>query len=258
MPHPNQQQVVDQIQKLEDFLNDWQMIPATADRRNRVLLGLLSKALTVARAICSLVDTGFPAEAFGLSRTLIEVFLYVRYMGNKETEERVDAFVDHVTRVQKEWVKLNSKYFPGRTLLLSASHDEAMKIAERFPTRYKWTPKGEDIRFMASEPDTFEFDAAGQPITNELDYDVLYFWTSLYVHVASHAILAHVPDRGDVFRVRPRIGEETDLERLALFNVLSYLTKAFIQGCRAMREDQPEAILQEMFAMMPKFERGSG
>jgi hypothetical protein len=34
--------------------------------------------------------------------------------------------------------------------------------------------------------------------------------------------------------------------------VLVYLNKTFIQACRAMREDQPEEILQDMFKMMER------
>ena len=89
MKYPNHRQVLVQITRLEKFINDWEMLPATADVRNRVFLALLSKALTVGRAICALVKDGFPAEAFGLSRTLIEIFFSVRYMSNNDTEARV-------------------------------------------------------------------------------------------------------------------------------------------------------------------------
>jgi hypothetical protein len=43
MRHPSQRQVLAQIRKLEKFINDWRMIPATGVVRNRVFLALLSK-----------------------------------------------------------------------------------------------------------------------------------------------------------------------------------------------------------------------
>jgi hypothetical protein len=255
MRHPTQHQVVAQITRLERFINDWQMIPATGVVRNRVFLALLSKALTVGRAVCALVKTDFPAEAFGLSRTLIDIFFSVRYLTNKDTDGRITTFVDYAARVQKEWVNLNDKYFPSRKLELSAFHPEAMKIAEKFKSRHQWTSHGGGARFMAMEPDSFELNEAGEPITGELDYDAFYFWTSQYVHVTIHALLGHGTEPGSYFRVRSNVSCEKDLARLALFNTVSFLTKIFIQACRGMREEQPEAILQDMFKMMPKFVR---
>ena len=230
MRYPTQRQVLVQIARLEKFINDWRMIPATAVVRNRVSLALFSKALTVARAICVLVKAGFPAEAFGTSRTLLDIYFSVRYMSN-------------------------AKYFPDRTLELSRSHDEAMKIAEKFQSRHQWTPHGGQAKFMALEPDGFEVNELGLPITGEFDYDVFYFWTSHYVHVTIPALAGHFGEAGEVFRVRSRSSSEKDYSRLALFNTVTLLAKIAIQACRGMHEEQPEAILQDMFKMMPKFVR---
>ena len=231
------------------------MIPATAVVRNRVFLALLSKALTVGRAICALVKDGFPAEAFGMSRTLIDIFFSVRYMSNKETDGRIATYVEYAARIQKEWINLNDKYFPSRKLKFSSSHHEIMKVAEKFRSRHQWTSHGGQAKFMALEPDTFEVNEMGQPATSEFDYDAFYFWTSHYVHVTIHALAGHAVGPGAYFRVRSNIACERDYARLALFNTVSFLTKIFIQACRGMREEQPEAILQDMFKMMAKFER---
>lgn len=63
MGYPTHSETLKQIARLEKFIDNWKMIPATADARNRVFLALLSKALTVGRAVCALVKTSFPAEA---------------------------------------------------------------------------------------------------------------------------------------------------------------------------------------------------
>jgi Family of unknown function (DUF5677) len=256
MRRPGPQQVLTQIKRLEEFVNDWRMIPATGVVRNRVFLALLSKALTVGRAVCALVEAGFPAEAFGLTRTLIDIFFSVRYMSNKDTDARVRTYVEYMARVAKEWVILNAKYFPNRKLELSASHREMMKIADKFKSRHQWASHGGQAKFMAFEPDTFEINEQGRPITGELDYDAFYFWTSQYVHVTIHALVGHAADPGEVFRVRPKSTEEKDLARLALFNTVTFLTKITIQACRGMREEQPDGVLRGLFKMMPKFGRG--
>jgi len=231
------------------------MLPATGDPRNRVFLATLSKAFTVGRAICALVKADFPTEAFGLSRTLIDIYFSVRYMSNKNTDSRVTTFVEYGARVAKEWVTLNDKYFPNRKLKLSREHDEMMNTAAKFPKRHQWTPHGGQAKFMALEPDTFEVNAQGQPLTSELDYDAFYFWTSQYVHVTIHALHGHGITPGEVFRVRANMDAEKEYGRLALSNVVAFLTKIVIQACRGMREDQPEAILQDMSKMMSRFVR---
>jgi hypothetical protein len=231
------------------------MIPATGGRRNRVFLALLSKAFTVGRAICALVKAGYPAEAFGMSRTLMDIFFSLRYMSNNDTETRVTTYVEYAARIQKEWVSINAKYYPHRKLELTGSHDGAMKIAEKFRSRHQWTSHGGQAKFMALEPDGFEVNELGQPITGEFDYDVLYFWTSHYVHVTIKALAGHAVKPGEVFRIRCKTSVEKDLARLALFNIVTLLTKICIQACRGMREEQPDLILQGMFKMMDKFVR---
>jgi hypothetical protein len=60
---PTARQVRAQIKRLENWINGLEMIPATQIYRSKVILPLFSKALTVGRALCVLVDKGFPAEA---------------------------------------------------------------------------------------------------------------------------------------------------------------------------------------------------
>lgn len=255
MHYPAQRQVLSEIRRLEKFINDWRMIPATGVVRNRVFLALLSKALTVGRAVCALVKTGFPAEAFGMSRTLIDIFFTVRYMSNKDIDSRVTTYVQYAARIQKEWVILNDKYFPNRKLKLSESDLATMKAAKKFKSRHQWISHSGGTKFMAFEPDGFEVNELGQPITGEFDYEAMYFWTTHYVHVTVHALKGHVTSPRERFRVRSKNSDEKDYGRLALFNTVTYLTKIFIQACRAMREEQPEEILQDMLKIMPKFVR---
>src|SRR5690349_599783 len=63
-------------------------------RHYRFLVGLAlySKAITVAEATIALVRADFPEEAFGLSRTLLELQFTARYIANKDTEARAEQF----------------------------------------------------------------------------------------------------------------------------------------------------------------------
>src|SRR5271155_761242 len=106
------QQVAELIDGLEQYVSDLQMIPATCLYRNRVILALLSKAVTVGRAGCALDDAGFPAEAFGLSRTIVEVCLTVRFIGNTNTESRAERYVEYVAKLNETLIQINAKYYP--------------------------------------------------------------------------------------------------------------------------------------------------
>src|ERR1700723_182821 len=98
MPAPPSTNVVlKQISRLESYLNSLKIVPATSMYRSAVILALMAKALRVSRAMCVLIDADFRAEAFATSRTLIDIYFSVRYIGNKDTEKRAEKFVNYST-----------------------------------------------------------------------------------------------------------------------------------------------------------------
>jgi len=243
------QQILSKIQKLEDYLNDMEMIPATRQYRNWVILALLSKALTVSRAICALVDSGFRAEAFATSRTLIEIFFSVRYISNKDTEARAKTFADYEARVRQEWQTIIMKFYPNKPLSEIQLDDEVLEKAKEFKSKAHWTGYGGQAKLMALEEDPLDLDAQGQPEKSEFDYDALYFWTSQFVHATIAGIEAHISEPETVFRVRARSWLDNGRDEDALFNVAVILSKIFIKACRVMNEDQPD-VLHDLHKMI--------
>jgi hypothetical protein len=250
---PTTRQVRTQIKRLERYINNLRMIPASQVYRSKVILPLFSKALTVGRAICVLVDKGFPAEAFAMSRTLVDMYFCVRYMSNKDTEARITTYVEYFARVHQEWGSIVAKHFPKTRVSLPSWHDEVMEMAKKFTSKHQWTGHGGQAKFMALEEDTRELDEHGKPFKSEFDYDVIYFWTSHYVHVTIIALEGHASEPGEVFRVGARRWIEQGRGADALFNTLVFLSKIIICGCRVMREEQPEDILRGMNKLMKKF-----
>jgi uncharacterized protein DUF5677 len=175
MRNPTTKQVLNRIKKLERYLNNLKMVPATRYNRTAVILALLSKALTVGRAICVLNEAGFPAEAFAMSRTLIEMYFCMRYISNKDTEERATTYVKHHARIRQEWQTIIMKYFPNRPLSCIALDEEVLEDAKAFKSKAHWTGHGGRAKLMAMEEDTVEFDEQGQPQKSEFDYDAIYF-----------------------------------------------------------------------------------
>lgn len=241
--------VLESIEKLERYVDDAAFIPATQQHRGQVILALFSKALTVGRAICSLVRTGFGEEAFGLGRTLIDIYLATRYIANKDTEARAERFAMFFTKDQEGWQKVVSKYYPHITARDTPERREILAIAKNYKNPHDWSGEPEKTKSLAKEPDTYEFDSAGNGTTAEFDYEIMFKYTSHSVHSTVCALEDHIAERGDIFKIRTRWNPHRKA-RLTLFNVLAMTSKIFISGFRALRHDQPEDILQEMFVKM--------
>jgi len=250
--HPSTKQILKRIQKLERHLNKLKMVPATHRRRSFVVLPLVSKALTVSRATCVLVDAGFTAEAFATSRTLLEILFSLHYITNKFTEERAEKYLKYQAKVQLEWTKIAQKHMPKLAAKLRAPTPSTRAIAAEFKSRGNWTGEHAQTWVMATEEDTFELDKHGKGFKDEFDYDGFYFWTSQYVHATVAGIYGHTIKRGEVFKIRARNQEEKDCAGHALFVIVGTLCKIFICACRSMNEAQPEAI-HELYKMIGKF-----
>jgi uncharacterized protein DUF5677 len=251
---PTTRRVIKEIRRLERHLNGLKVIPATRFYRTAVILPLLSKALTVGRAVCALIDAGFPAEAFATSRTLIEIFFCVRYITNKDTENRARRYVKYHARVRLEWKSIIEKYFPKSVPNLRTLDTLVLETAKEYKSKTHWTEAGGQTKLMALEEDTVEVDGLGNPFKSEFDYEALYFWTSHYVHATVEGIHAHACAPGEIFKVRARSREDKERGEDALFNVVVFLCKIFIHACRSMNEDQPPA-LQDLYKMISKFKQ---
>ncbi|MFZ0334045.1 MAG: DUF5677 domain-containing protein [Candidatus Acidiferrales bacterium] len=254
MATPTTQQILNKIEELEDYLNKLDMIPASCRYRNAVILALLSKALTVGRAICVLVDGGFPAEAFAMSRTLIEIYFCVRYISNKDTEARAATYANYHARVRQEWQTIIMKYYPNRSPAEIRLDADILEKAKEFKSKAHWTGHGGQAKMMALEEDPLEDDLQGQPEKSEFDYDALYFWTSHFVHATVVAAEAHATEPGEVFRVHARSWIDKKRAGDALFNIAVFLNKLFVRACRAMNEEQPD-VLQDLYKMISDFAR---
>lgn len=238
------------IDKLEKYIDDSKFIPAVRFYRSIIILALISKALTVARAICILVETGFPAEAFGISRTLIDIYLTIRYISNRDIEARAKRFAKFYAKGHEGWTKVIEKFYPAMAIPNSEFHKASLHMAKQYKSAHQWTGLGDQTRQMALEDDSYESSAAGLPLRCEFDYEVLYKWTSYYAHATVSSLEGHLSEAGEVFRVHARAGVERSCGPDALFNALAYLSKSFVRAFRAMRQEQPDDILDEMRKLM--------
>ena len=243
---------LESIEKLERYLDEAEFIAASSSHRGIVILALFSKSLTVSRAICCLVQGGFSEEAFGMVRTLTDIYFTVRYISNNHTEERSTRFAEFFAKDQEGWEKIVRKYYPHLSIPDNSDRDRILELARNYKQPHEWSGEPQKTRSLAIEPDTYEFDSNGEGTTAEFDYEVLFKMTSHYVHSTVCALDSHAGEVGDRFRVRAG-WVQNRRAKFALFNVLAMVSKTFVCGFRALRHDQPEDILNEMHSKMQAY-----
>lgn len=251
MPNPAPRAILAIIEKLEHFLDGSGYIASTSYQGSKVLLALLSKILTTGRAVCILVDAGFGCEAFGLSRTMLEIFLTVRYISNDKTEERAAEYADYVGKATEHVLNVAAKHYPDRALPKLDS--KFTEMAKKYPSPHTWSSRGGHVKTMAMEPDAYEVDASGNPINQDFDYEHIYSQTSHYVHASIVSLVGHGVNAGERFRVRANVVQDEDRGNQALFNVLAFVAKSFVCAFRGLHDEQPADIMEEIRVMMTSF-----
>jgi hypothetical protein len=214
----------------------WYYPPLNAYRYS-VALALYSKCITVAEATMALLDAGFSDEAFGMTRTLVDIYITLRYITNQDTEERARLYFKFAAKDIHGWSDVIKDYWPQ----LSRPMDpRIITEAAQYPSPHRWS--GKSAKDMALEPDTFESNpTTGNPAVHDFPYRVIYRWTSHFVHPTIVALKNHVAQPGaDNFMVRGMDVE--DLAHIAIFNVAAYVGKTMISFYRCMGDPQPSRV----------------
>jgi Family of unknown function (DUF5677) len=228
------------VDGLEEYLNGLQIVPEAETSPISAVMMLLSKSLTVARSICILVDAGFPAEAFGVSRTLVEIYFNVRYICNKDSEVRAEQFVTYWSKIYEEIGKIREKFYPDDHSVPPEFHEKAMAMAVEFRSKHSWSGRGGQAGFMAREEDSRQHNPDGKPIKSEFDYVMTYFMTSQFVHATVQGLESHYGEPGKVFVAHARRDEDRKFGTPTLLNVVEYISKAFDCASRSLGFKDPE------------------
>jgi hypothetical protein len=193
------------LNRIHSYLDAQWFHPRSGSLLDVAMLTLLSKSLALARSTVWLVQGGFDEEAFGLSRSLLELAMTLRYITNgRNPEVRAKRFVHFVAKIKMEWGRKAIEYFllPASTLRKdNASYKKLQSMERKFP-KQNWLQASKKhakgIWLMAMEPDRYlkvpVLDKNRKPVLNkrgkpklkpftwEVDYRIMYFWKSQYVH----------------------------------------------------------------------------
>lgn len=241
---------------------------------------LLSKSLAVARSTACLVKNDFNEEAFGSSRTLLELALNLRYITNgRNPELRARRFVHFVAKIKMEWGRRAIQHFayPASAVRKGMPNYKDFQILERKFPKQGWLQASrkhsKGLWTMAMEPDRFEMmpmlDKAGAPVLDkrgkpkfkplnwEHDYKVIYFWTSQYVHVTIDSLDNHTAIPGKPFTVytqgcRPTV-KQANLGEMALFNTILYLHRILLASFRAVGQEYPKELSKPITMFVESF-----
>jgi hypothetical protein len=273
------------LRKIVAFIDNQGIYPRSQVFLDKVVLAHVSKALNVAQSIMALIDAGFPEEAFGVSRTMVEIALNLRYITNRHSEQRAQRFVHYIARWKMELMRRGLKHFyrtdengnwvldvngekiPNytkadfRNMLETKRYAAYVKAARKYPKRTSWTDTGSKATkggawMMAMEPDRYE-SVNGVPMKWEFDYDWMYFWTSQYVHATVVSMEdGHATSPTDPFIVRKPSQPTRSSADMAAFNAAVQLNKVLLMAYRALGYRYPPEIADPLGAFVVKMVRG--
>jgi hypothetical protein len=218
-------------------LNNTSYYPPYGGHRYMVALALYSKCITVAEAALTLLSAGFGDEAFGMTRTLIDIFFTLRYIANQDTDARAKLYYQFASKDVEGWHALAKDYFPEMQKRMSA---RTIQIAAQYRNPHSWS--GKTAKDLAFEEDTVDVDdSTDKPFVYEFAYRCMYRWTSHYVHPTILSLQDHVVNAGrDNFVVHR--GRGKDRGHFAVFFVADYVAQTMISFYRCMGDPQPDRI----------------
>ena len=238
-------QVKELIDEVTDYVDKLNYYPSIDTLRGIVIWALVSKSIVVGKATCALVEQGFHEEAFGLTRTLVDLMFTVRYITNKDTkvtEERAAKFADFMAKDVEAWMTHVSRFFPQHDLSDVPNREQLLEKAKAFKHPHNWTGRPDQTKMMAMVGDDWENDSSGNPLKCEFDYELMYKLTSHYVHPTVVALKSHAIERPGPFHVHANKERGDMYKDLALFNVAAYLNRILIHATRCLEQDFPSTL----------------
>lgn len=232
------------------YWNQQEFYPRSGNAVDHVVLALVSKSLRVADAVMHLVRAGYSDEAFGLTRTLVEIALNLRYITNRSSDYRARRFIAYGAKWKLELARRYARNHNDFKLSSLPQYRIIRRDARRFPKNASsWLdgrkprrgqPRG--ARRLALELDRQRQASPEQPPTWQFDYSWIYFWTSEYVHASVTALESHLSDESAPFRVQAAPGSSGNTGAMATFNVAFYVNRILARALFVLGREYPDRL----------------
>ena len=205
-----------------------------------VSLATVSKAFALSKACLKLLSAGLPDEAFGLSRSIVECAINLRFMTAEwETRDtRVRNYVKHHLADKAFWAHHALELFAGRPeeKEIRDYMDAEGIVPDTKPASRHWS--GE--RGFVWDTITIDHPLDGSITTKrkKISYAADYFQTSTFVHCSLPAVDNYFVEEATPFQVSTSTSlHETG--QSTLFTVLLYLQSTIIYAFFGINTDRP-------------------
>src|SRR6266850_6838945 len=194
------------IQRVERLVERCKIFPRPlgATELDQILLALLNRSNNTVKAMVLVATKNYGGEATALSRVLVEQWLIVRWMTNKDEHERAARFAQYEGKqVQKALERLHAH---DSSIKVTHKQDTEMKkFAALYSSHIYWAGT---LRKMAEEPE--ERDASLKPDATWY-YNIPYTIGSWFVHSNVMGVRDLAPAPRQAFKFRRKDPNYTDM-----------------------------------------------
>lgn len=160
---------------------------------DKVVCSILSKAFSLADAALILIKTGHPEEAYGLSRSIVECSMNLRYLtqDQDQSEGRARDFANYFFREREYWYAQARQFVTDPALIAEIDQYAAENgiKADARATMTGWSGVSMWDMIQTNHP----LDGTTFSLSNrKADYAVNYHSPAAYVHASYHAIHGYV------------------------------------------------------------------
>lgn len=210
--------------KLQKAFRDAEIYVSASEATSIVPFCHLSKAFQVHAAVLVLCEAGFGAEAYALSRSILEMSMSLRWITNKDQVKRADSFAYFEAKRKQYVAQIHAKYNPTSQVsadIIQFVETLYKRYAEKYASFKFWSNVPNNLKDMAAEQELL-YPTQEPPYDNDLwHYEVPYSLTSDYVHCTSVAMSSLVPPQTAPYQ--PKRVDEPKLVEQAIFSATQWL-----------------------------------
>lgn len=248
---PQVRLVCSYVAKLEKVISDMQLYPRNIKEVafDSMALQCISKAFALARAALLLIEKEFADEAYGLSRSLVECAVGLRYITADPAlqEARTKEFIFYDETERNYWLGQARLYITDPVAL---QRIESSRIAQELDAK-RLDPKDAFRHWSSHRAFIWEAMTGAHPLdgqTNTLQhrkvaFAVDYHAPSQYVHCSQRGLDNYFHEPAWVYTVDGRRGSVVDnTAPKALFVLCQYLHETVCYALFGINVDRPKAV----------------
>ena len=177
--------------KLKEAIVDEDIYVAACIATSSVPYSHLTKAFQIHEAVLVLARAGFGAEAIALSRSILEMYITLRWIMNQDQSKRAEDFALFVAKRKEYVANIFAKYQPGNPVAVDAVkfvQNTYKQYADKYNSWVFWSNKPNNLRQLAEEKEVLIPGLVPPNDDAVMFYELFYSAASDYVHVTALAL----------------------------------------------------------------------